>query len=1085
MLKIVRLALTRPYTFIVLALLILVIGPLSALRTPTDIFPDIRIPVISVVWNYAGLQPDDMAGRIVTYYERTLGTTVNDVQHIESQSFRGYGIVKIFFQPSVDIRTATAQVTSVSQTVLKQMPPGTTPPQILNYSASTVPVLQLALTSNTLDEQKLADYATNFIRPQLLSVPGVAIPTAYGGKTREVQIDLDPQALQEKKLSAQDVANALAQQNQIIPAGTEKIGRFEYNIKLNNSPLALQELNALPIKTVDGATIYIRDVAHVRDGYPPQTNIVRVDGRRAVLMSILKNGSASTLDIIAGIKAKLPLIEETLPPGLKIVTMGDQSTFVKGAVSGVAREGIIAAALTSLMILLFLGSWRSTLIIAASIPLAVLAAIAGLSAMGETLNVMTLGGLALAVGILVDDATVTIENINWHLEQGKDVRSAIMDGAAQIVGPAFVSLLCICIVFVPMLLLNGIARYLFVPMAEAVIFAMVASFVLSRTFVPMLAQYLLRPHASGGHASGELAAVMEPHSHGGHHHARPSRNPLVRFQRGFEHRFERVRGVYRIVLGLALTHRKRFVVGFLIVVGASFLLAPWLGRNFFPSIDSGEITLHVRAPIGTRIEDTADEFDHIENAVRRVVPPDQLASIIDNVGLPNSGINLTYNNSGTTGPQDGDIMISLNENHAPTAGYVKKLRELLPQEFPGTAFSFLPADIVSQILNFGAPAPIDLQVAGPNQDANQRYAIEVMRKMRLIPGIADTRIQQDSTYPQFTVSVDRSRADQLGITEQDVTNSVVASLSGTSQVSPTYWLNPNNGVSYPIVAQTPQYRMESLSALSNLPVTGKDGQSQILGGIATIERGVGDAVVSHYNIEPLYDVFATTQGRDLGAVASNIQHILHATAKDVPKGSVVTLRGQVQTMNSAFLGLSLGLVGAILLIYMLIVVNFHSWADAFVIVTALPAALAGIVWMLFTTHTPLSVPALTGAILCMGVATANSILVVSFARERLTATGNALVAAMEAGFTRFRPVLMTALAMIIGMAPMALGLGDGGEQNAPLGRAVIGGLICATFATLLFVPVVFSLVHRRDAAKHPPAKDKDHPTSDTGVVHVH
>jgi multidrug efflux pump subunit AcrB len=1085
MLKIVRLALTRPYTFIVLALLILVIGPLSALRTPTDIFPDIRIPVISVVWNYAGLQPDDMAGRIVTYYERTLGTTVNDVQHIESQSFRGYGIVKIFFQPSVDIRTATAQVTSVSQTVLKQMPPGTTPPQILNYSASTVPVLQLALTSNTLDEQKLADYATNFIRPQLLSVPGVAIPTAYGGKTREVQIDLDPQALQEKKLSAQDVANALAQQNQIIPAGTEKIGRFEYNIKLNNSPLALQELNALPIKTVDGATIYIRDVAHVRDGYPPQTNIVRVDGHRAVLMSILKNGSASTLDIIAGIKAKLPLIEETLPPGLKIVTMGDQSTFVKGAVSGVAREGIIAAALTSLMILLFLGSWRSTLIIAASIPLAVLAAIAGLSAMGETLNVMTLGGLALAVGILVDDATVTIENINWHLEQGKDVRSAIMDGAAQIVGPAFVSLLCICIVFVPMLLLNGIARYLFVPMAEAVIFAMVASFVLSRTFVPMLAQYLLRPHASGGHASGELAAVMEPHSHGGHHHARPSRNPLVRFQRGFEHRFERVRGVYRIVLGLALTHRKRFVVGFLIVVGASFLLAPWLGRNFFPSIDSGEITLHVRAPIGTRIEDTADEFDHIENAVRRVVPPDQLASIIDNVGLPNSGINLTYNNSGTTGPQDGDIMISLNENHAPTAGYVKKLRELLPQEFPGTAFSFLPADIVSQILNFGAPAPIDLQVAGPNQDANQRYAIEVMRKMRLIPGIADTRIQQDSTYPQFTVSVDRSRADQLGITEQDVTNSVVASLSGTSQVSPTYWLNPNNGVSYPIVAQTPQYRMESLSALSNLPVTGKDGQSQILGGIATIERGVGDAVVSHYNIEPLYDVFATTQGRDLGAVASNIQHILHATAKDVPKGSVVTLRGQVQTMNSAFLGLSLGLVGAILLIYMLIVVNFHSWADAFVIVTALPAALAGIVWMLFTTHTPLSVPALTGAILCMGVATANSILVVSFARERLTATGNALVAAMEAGFTRFRPVLMTALAMIIGMAPMALGLGDGGEQNAPLGRAVIGGLICATFATLLFVPVVFSLVHRRDAAKHPPAKDKDHPTSETGVVHVH
>ncbi|WP_206997155.1 efflux RND transporter permease subunit [Trinickia mobilis] len=1085
MLKIVRLALTRPYTFIVLALLILLAGPLAALRTPTDIFPDIRIPVISVVWNYAGLQPDDMAGRIVTYYERTLGTTVNDVAHIESQSFRGYGIVKIFFQPTVDIRTATAQVTSVSQTVLKQMPPGTTPPQIINYNASTVPVLQLALTSGTLDEQKLADYAVNFIRPQLLSVPGVAIPTPYGGKTREVQIDLDPQALQAKKLSAQDVATALAQQNQIIPAGTEKIGEFEYNIKLNNSPLTIQELNDLPIKSVDGTTIYIRDVAHVRDGYPPQTNVVRVDGHRAVLMSIMKNGSASTLDIIAGVKAKLPHIEETLPPGLKIVTMGDQSVFVKGAVSGVAREGIIAAALTSLMILLFLGSWRSTLIIASSIPLAVLAAIAGLSAMGETLNVMTLGGLALAVGILVDDATVTIENINWHLEQGKDVKRAILDGAAQIVTPAFVSLLCICIVFVPMLLLKGIARFLFVPMAEAVIFAMIASFILSRAFVPMMAQYLLRPHASAGRASGELAAIMAPHGAHGHGHGGRSmprsRNPLVRFQRSFEHRFERLRAVYRILLGLALTNRKRFVGGFLLVVCLSFLLAPWLGRNFFPNIDSGEIALHVRAPIGMRIEDTAAMFDHIETSVRETIPPDQLASIIDNIGLPNSGINLTYNNSGTTGPQDGDILISLKEDHSPTAQYVKTLREKLPREFPGTTFSFLPADIVSQILNFGSPAPVDVQVAGPNQAANRRYAAELLRRVRTISGIADPRIQQDATYPELTIHVDRSRADQLGITEQDVTNSVVASLSGTSQVSPAYWLNPNNGVSYPIVAQTPQYRMTSLSSLNNLLVTGKSGSDQILGGIATITRGVGDTVVSHYNIEPLYDIFATTQGRDLGAVAADIDHIVRATAKDVPKGSTVTVRGQVQTMNSAFTGLLLGLMGAILLIYLLIVVNFHSWSDAFVIVSALPAALAGIVWMLFTTHTPLSVPALTGAILCMGVATANSILVVSFARERLAATGNALVAAMEAGFTRFRPVLMTALAMIIGMAPMALGMGDGGEQNAPLGRAVIGGLICATFATLLFVPVVFSLVHRRDTAVgEPPTSESE----ESGALNV-
>ncbi len=1083
MLKIVRLALVRPYTFIVLALLILLAGPLAALRTPTDIFPDIRIPVISVIWNYSGLQPDDMSGRIVTYYERTLGTTVNDVQHIESQSFRSFGIVKIFFQPTVDIRTATAQVTSVSQTVLKQMPPGITPPQILNYNASTVPVLQIALSSNTLDEQKLEDYAENFIRPQLLSVPGVAIPTPYGGKTREVQIDLDSQALQSKGLSAEDVAHALAAQNQIIPAGTEKIGRFEYNIKLNNSPLALEQLNDLPVKSVDGTTIYIRDVAHVRDGFPPQTNIVRVNGHRAVLMSILKNGSASTLDIISGVKSKLPLIEQTLPPGLKLVMLGDQSTFVKGAVSGVAREGVIAAALTSLMILLFLGSWRSTLIIAASIPLAVLSAIALLAATGETLNVMTLGGLALAVGILVDDATVTIENVNWHLEQGKDTRTAIIDGARQIVMPALVSLMCICIVFVPMLMLDGISRFLFVPMAKAVIFAMISSFVLSRTFVPMLAQYLLKPHASGGHASGEMAAIMDPH--GGHRHAPPSRNPLVRFQRAFEHRFERIRGGYRILLGLALTRRKPFVAGFLAVVAVSFLLAPWLGRNFFPTIDSGEISLHVRAPVGTRVEETAAEFDRIENTIRGVIPPAQLHEVLDNIGLPKSGINLTYNNSGTIGPQDGDILISLSKDHAPTAGYVKTLRELLPRAYPGTTFSFLPADITSQILNFGAPAPVDLQVSGPNQEANLKYAQELLRKIRLIPGIADPRIQQASTYPQFKVSVDRTRADQLGITEQDVTNTMVASLSGTSQVAPTYWLNPKNGVSYAIVAATPQYRMTSLSALENLPVTGSGGQSQLLGGLATIRRGVTDAVVSHYNIKPLYDIYANTQGRDLGAVATDINRIIKATARDLPKGSTVTLRGQVSTMNDAFSGLLLGLVGAIALIYLLIVVNFHSWADAFVIVSALPAALAGIVWMLFTTHTPLSVPALTGAILCMGVATANAILVVSFARERLAETGNALGAALEAGFTRFRPVLMTALAMIIGMAPMALGLGDGGEQNAPLGRAVIGGLACATLATLFFVPVVFSIVHRRDALRRDAAHAQANAHSESGANHVH
>jgi CzcA family heavy metal efflux pump len=1060
MLKVVRLALTRPYTFIVLALLILVAGPLSALRTPTDIFPDIRIPVISVIWSYAGLQPDDMAGRIVTYYERTLGTTVNDVAHIESQSFRGYGVVKIFFQPTVDIRTATAQVTSVSQSVLKQMPPGITPPQILNYNASTVPVLQIALTSDSLNEQQIADYATNAIRPALLSVPGVAIPAPYGGKVREVQIDLNPQALQADGLSAVDVADALARQNQIIPAGTEKIGDYEYNVTLNNSPRAIAELNDMPIKSVGGATIKIGDVAHVRDGFPPQSNVVRLDGHRAVLMSVLKNGSASTLDIIAGVKAKLPLIKQTLPSNLKLVTMGDQSVFVKGAVSGVAREGVIAAALTSLMILLFLGSWRSTLIIASSIPLAVLAAIAALSAMGETLNVMTLGGLALAVGILVDDATVTIENINWHLEHGKSVRQAILDGAAQIVAPAFVSLLCICIVFVPMFMLDGIARYLFVPMAEAVVFAMVASFILSRTYVPMMAQYLLKPHVHG-----------EQH--------RPTKNPLVLFQRGFERRFENVREVYRAVLYAALTSRKQFVISFLLVVVVSFALLPFLGSNFFPDIDSGAMALHVRGPAGLRIEQTAALFDHVERTVRRTIPPQQLRSIVDNIGLPVSGINLTYNNSGTTGPADGDILISLEEGHEPTAQYVKRLREVLPRAYPGVTFSFLPADIISQILNFGAPAPIDIQVAGPNKVGNRAFAQELLKRVSFVPGVSDARIQQPTNYPQFSIIVDRTRADQLGITERDVTNSVVANLSGTSQVAPTFWLNPKNGVSYPIVAQAPQYLMSSLSALNNMMVTGLGGRSQILGGIATIKRGVGDTVVSHYNIQPLYDLYATPQGADLGAVASKIKAVVARMKSQLPKGSTVTVRGQVQTMNTAFNGLGFGLAGAILLIYLLIVVNFHSWADAFVIVTALPAALAGIVWMLFVTRTPLSVPALTGAILCMGVATANAILVVSFARERLAHLGNSFEAAMEAGATRFRPVLMTALAMIIGMLPMALGLGDGGEQNAPLGRAVIGGLICATVATLLFVPVVFSIIHRNDK----PSQDI-HP-SDTEATHVH
>jgi CzcA family heavy metal efflux pump len=1032
-----------------LAILIVLIGPLAALTTPTDIFPDIKIPVIAVVWTYRGLPPDDKSGRVVYYYERQLSSSVNDIEHIESQSLPGIGIVKIFFQPNVDIVTATAQVTSLSQTVLKQMPPGITPPLILNYNASTVPILQMALSSNTLSEEQLFDAGQNFIRPALASVAGTSIPSPYGGKERQIQIDLDPQALQSKGLSAEDVTNALAAQNQIVPAGTVEIGGLEYNVKLNDSPEAIEELNNLPIKTVNGATIYIRDVAHVRDGYPPQRNEVRVNGRRSVLMSVLKSGSTSTLAIIAGVKALLPKLRESLPSSLHIALLNDQSLFVKAAISGVVKEGVIAAALTSLMILLFLGSWRSTVIIATSIPLAVLSSVAALSALGQTLNIMTLGGLALAVGILVDDATVTIENINWHLEQGKDVKTAILDGAEQIVTPAFVSLLCICIVFVPMFFLKGISGFLFVPMAEAVMFAMIASFILSRTLVPTLAMYLLKPR-------GDAVTQRRPSGFAG------------RFRSGFEERFAGMREGYRSVLALALENRRIFVIGFLGFVLLSFGLAPFLGENFFPSIDSGEMTLHVRAPIGTRLEDTAALFDHVEQSIRQTVPPAQLVSIVDNIGLPVSGINRAYSNTGGIGPQDGDIYVTLARRHRPTAQYVRELRERLPRQFPGSTFSFLPADIISQILNFGAPAPIDVQVAGPNRDQNEAYADELLSRMKAIPGVADARMQQSSHYPQFRVDIDRTRADELGITERDVTNTMVTSLTGSFQTAPAFWLNPRNGVSYPIVVQSPQQDVNSLSRLANLPITGgTSGDMQILGGLGSVVRENADAVVSHYAIQPSFDLYATTQDRDLGGVAHDIQHLIKATAKDLPRGATVTLRGQVTTMNSAFSGLSFGLIGAILLIYLIIVVNFQSWIDPFVIITALPAALAGIVWMLFATGTPLSVPALTGAIMCMGVATANSILVVSFARERLEHTGDAVVAALEAGFTRFRPVLMTALAMIIGMAPMALGLGEGGEQNAPLGRAVIGGLVFATVATLMFVPVVFSLAHRNRAEPVP------------------
>ena len=1050
MLALVRIALRRPYTFVVLAIAILIAGPLAALRTPIDIFPDIRIPVIAVVWSYTGLSPDQMSGRMTTQFQRALTTTVNDIEHIEANAYNGLGVIKIFFQPNVDIRIANAQVTAVSQTLLKQMPAGATPPLVINYNASTVPIIQLGLSGSGMSEQQLQDIGLNVIRTPLVTVPGAAIPYPYGGKSRQVQIDLDPIAMEARGLSGQDVANALAAQNLITPVGTQKIGGFEYAVQLNNAPSAIDALGDLPIKAANGAMIYIRDVARVRDGNAPQINVVHVDGSRSVLMQVLKNGATSTLSIISGVKAKVEQLRALVPPSMRIALIGDQSIFVTAAVSGVVREGAIAAALTSLMILVFLGSWRSTVIIATSIPLAVLSAIAILSALGETLNIMTLGGLALAVGILVDDATVTIENINWHLEQGKSVELAILDGAAQIVTPAFVSLLCICIVFVPMFFLDGVARFLFVPMGEAVIAAMVSSFVLSRTLVPTMANYLLRPHA--------------PHTdmHGLDGPLPPSRNPLVRLQRGFERSFEAFREAYRSLLAAALGSRPAFIAGFMLFTILSFALVPLLGRDFFPAVDAGQILLHARTPIGTRVEETANEFARMEKALRDIIPPTEIATIVDNVGFPVSGLNMVYNSSGLIGSQDGDIQIKLAEEHRPTAEYVRRLREEMPRRFPGTTFSFLPADIISQILNFGSPAPLDLQVRGPDLPANFDYAQKLLHRLQHVPGLVDARIEQSQLSPGFNVDIDRTRAQYVGVTERDVTNSLVVNLAGSSQVAPTFWLNPVNNVSYPIVMQTPQYRMAGLDTLRAVPITGSGAASaQTLGAIADIGRATNNAVVSQYDILPLVQIYGTTQDRDLGAVATDVQRAIDATAADVPRGTQVMLLGQVKTMTSAFSGLLFGLLGAIVLIYLLIVVNFQSWSDPFVIVSALPAALAGIVWMLFATGTTLSVPALTGAIMCMGVATANSVLVISFARERLEALGDPIAAALEAGFVRFRPVLMTALAMIIGMAPMALGLGEGGEQNAPLGRAVVGGLVLATFATLVFVPVVFSLFHKR------------------------
>jgi multidrug efflux pump subunit AcrB len=1042
---IVRLALRRPYTFVVMAVLILIMGSLAILRTPTDIFPNIDIPVISIIWTYNGLVPDDMADRIVSVTERALTTTVDNIEHIESQSLYGIAVVKVFLQPTANIQQGIAQITAVSQTQLKQLPAGTTPPLILAYSASSVPVLQLALSGQNMSEQELNDYGLNFIRTQIITVPGASVPYPYGGKQRQVQVDLNPTALQSKGLSALDVTNAISLQNLILPTGTSKIGSREYDVSIPNAaPQTIADLNRIPIKTIGSTTIYIEDVAWVRDGFPPQTNIVKVNGQRSVLLTIQKAGDASTLNVIAGVKALLPYIKTTVPPQLQIQPLADQSIFVRGAISGVVRETLIAACLTAFMILTFLGSWRSTLIIATSIPLAILTSIIAFSVIGETINIMTLGGLALAVGILVDDATVEVENINRNreAEPEKDMDEVVLDSASQIAIPAFVATLSICIVFAPMFMLSGVARYLFVPLAEAVVFAMLASYFLSRTIVPTMAKYLLR---------GDDKKVGSA----------PSRNPLVRVQKRFEEAFEGFRQKYHGLLELCLHHRRTFLIAFFVFcLGSLAILIPWLGQDFFPSVDSGTFKLHLRAPTGMRIEETANLCDLVEQSIRRQIPAGEVQSVIDNIGLPYSGINLSYSNSAPIGTQDADVLVNLSANHHPTDDYIRQLRLTLPKEFPGVTFAFLPADMVGQILNFGLPAPIDVQIVGNDLEGNRLYANALLSKLKYVTGTADLRIQQPFDEPYLRYRVERTKAEELGFSAHDIAQNLLVSLSGSFQTSPTFWVDPKNRVSYQIATQTPQYRADTLQDLENIPITGTDPNAppSIMASLVSMKRGAGMAVVSHYNVAPVIDIFGAPTGRDLGGVSRDINKIIEDSHQQLPRGSQVIVRGQVQTMRASYVGLLSGLAFSIVLVYLLIVVNFQSWLDPFIMISALPAALAGIAWFLFITHTNLSVPALMGTIMCMGVATSNSILVVSFATEKMMEGKDSVAAAVEAGFTRFRPVIMTALAMIIGMIPMALGLGDGGEQNAPLGRAVIGGLLFATVSTLFFVPAFFSLL---------------------------
>lgn len=1045
---IVQLALRRPYTFIVMALLILIIGVFTIQRTPTDIFPNIDIPVVSVIWSYTGISPDDMAKRISTVTERAATTTVADIEHIESQSYPGITVIKFYFQPGARVEAGVAQLTSITQTLLRAMPPGITPPLILRYSASSVPILQLGIGSKSLSEQQLYDYGANFVRTQLATVQGASIPSPYGGKVRQIMVDLDLQALHAKGLTPQDVTAAVSAQNLILPAGTAKMGAREYNVFLNSSPPVVDQLNDIPVKVLGGAIVHMRDVAHVRDGNQVQTNIVNQNGRRSSLITVLKSGDASTLSVVARVKEALPKISATLPPELNIVPLADQSLFVRAAVDGVIREAVIAACLTAVMILIFLGSWRSTLIIAVSIPLSILSSIIILGFLGQTLNVMTLGGLALAVGILVDDATVEIENIHRNLGQGKPLQKAILDGAQQIATPTMVSTLSICIVFVSVIFLYGPAKFLFTPMALAVVWAMIPSYILSRTLVPVMAKMM-------------LGRELELYSHGEEGDNVQSGDFIFRFHQRFNHVFNRFRSSYHGLLKYALMHPGPTLMLFGLFFCVSFALVPLVGQDFFPSVDAGQFRLHVRCPAGTRIEETERVFHSVDNVIRELVPKDEMKLIIDNVGLPVSGINLAQSDTVTIGPADGEILVSLTPEHHPVKAYIETLRTTLKKRFPSEEFFFQPADIVNQILNFGLPAPIDIQVVGKSEE-NYALARKISREVTRLKGTVDVHVHQVLTTPSILVNVDRDRAQGLGLTQTDVASNMLISLSSSGQGQPSFWLDPKSGVSYLIASQTPQNRINSVDALLDTPIADAAGGSQtLLSNVSTVGRGQSAQVVSHYNVQPVYDIFANVQGRDLGSVSRDVDRIVAAETKHLPRGTTLNVRGQVESMNASFVGLGIGLVFAILLVYLLIVVNFQSWIDPFIIITALPGALSGIIWMLFATQTTFSVPSLMGTIMCMGVSTANSILVITFANDRRAEGDTALEAALAAGFTRLRPVVMTALAMIIGMLPMSLGLGEGGEQNAPLGRAVIGGLLVATCATLLFVPVVYSLLRKK------------------------